>query len=130
MVTKVNGKSVNIPDEMIDHYVDTLGISMSEAIEMWLADNDYADNAEQDALDRTAKQTKINVGAAKGKSKEKTQKERVKKENPVKKEIISAIFERLSAKTDQIVVKNDEKYIDLVIDGRNFTINLVEHRKK
>ena len=29
-----------------------------------------------------------------------------------------------------IFVKNDEKYIDFTVKGREFTVNLVEHRPK
>ena len=34
-------------------------------------------------------------------------------------------------KTDgEVIVTNDEKYIDFNVGGREFTVNLVEHRKK
>lgn len=128
MRTTVNGKTYDIPDEAIDSYVDRLECSIAEAIDLWLTDNDIVVNDAQQRLNDAAKQVRINVGAGQGKPK--TQKERVKKENPVKKDVISAVFERISAKTDAIVVRNDEKYIDFEIDGRSFTINLVEHRKK
>lgn len=128
MVKVVNGKNYNISDEVIDTYVTKLGISVEEAIDMWLADNDIIADEEQDALDAAAKQVKINRGAGKGK--EKTQKERVKKENPVKREIIDAVFGAICSVSDDVTIRNDEKYIDFVIDGRSFTINLVEHRKK
>ena len=72
---------------------------------------------------------------AKGEKKER--KPREKKENPLKKQIISAICVSFNDENwlfdeviDDLVIRNDEKYIDLVVDGREFTINLVEHRKK
>lgn len=128
MTVERKGKTYNIPDEVIDKYVDTLECSVAEAIDIWFTDNDVDVNEEQDTLDAAAKKVKIAVGAGRGK--EKAQKERVKKENPVKKDIISAVFARISPISDTIEVRNDEKYIDFTIDGRNFTINLVEHRKK
>lgn len=72
---------------------------------------------------------RINVGAGKGKRKKPT-KPRGKKVNPIKKEIISTIFSALCTKYDDVVVENDEKYINLTVNGAKFTINLVQHREK
>ena len=65
--------------------------------------------------------------------KEKERKTREKKENPLKKEIIQAIYTVIANKitsSAKTFIRNDEKYIDFSLGDREFTINLVEHRKK
>ena len=56
--TLENGKVVNIPDAEIQNNIKALGISTEEAIEMWLFDNDYEDNAEVDEMTVKAKEVK------------------------------------------------------------------------
>lgn len=67
----------------------------------------------------------------------KLRKPREKKENPLKKQIISGIHDyfldeigHIFPKNTTITVRNNEKYIDLCIDGMEFTINLIQHRTK
>ena len=130
-------KGHTISDQEIDKMMDKLDISMAEACEMILSDRDVIENETVEEL--TAKATKNRVTAtihqAKGEKKER--KPREKKENPLKKEIISGIHDyfldeigHIFPKNTIITVRNDEKYIDLEINDRSFTINLVEHRKK
>lgn len=130
-------KGHTIPDQEIDKMMDKLDISMAEACEMILSDRDVIENETVEEL--TAKATKNRVTAtihqAKGEKKER--KAREKKENPLKKQIIEAISDGIYAKLDTFgtnnvnySIRNDEKYIDLEINGRSFTINLVEHRQK
>ena len=71
------------------------------------------------------------IHQAKGEKKER--KAREKKENPLKKEIISIIYKAIFTELNDIhsiIVTNDEKYIDLMVGNREFTVNLVEHRPK
>ena len=60
-----------------------------------------------------------------------------KTKNPLKKQIISGIHDyfldeigHIFPKNTIITVRNDEKYIDFTVGDREFTVNLVEHRKK
>ena len=62
--TLENGKSVNIPDAEIEKNMKLLEISKEDAIEMWLEDEGYLDNEEQNELDEKAKKVKINHGAS------------------------------------------------------------------
>lgn len=132
-----NNKSYNIPDEEIDKLTDTLDISIAEACEMYLSDRDIIVNETVEELTKTAQKNRVTgtIHGAKGEKKER--KPREKKVNPLKKEIIECIFDHLHEflydkqdKNFNIVVTNDEKYIDFSIEGREFTINLVEHRAK
>ena len=60
-------------------------------------------------------------------------KAREKKVNELKKTIIDIIsdsLEKYFLDSATISVRNDEKYIDICFDYRDFTINLVEHRRR
>jgi len=125
-----NGKNYNIPDEEIDKLVDKWEISINEACELWLSDNDKITNEVVEEMTKKATKNAITqtIHGAKGEKKER--KPREKKENPLKKQIISAILEGIKGIEGKIEVENDEKYINLWVEGRSFTINLVEHREK
>ena len=133
--TLENGKVVNIPDKDIENFQKTLDISKEEAIEMWLDDNDYTVNKTVEELTEKAKKNRISatIHQAKAENSKKERKPREKKENPLKKQIIDAIYAGLCENLEEnaiIDIKNDEKYIDLCINGLDFTINLVQHRPK
>ena len=133
--TLENGKIVNIPDKDIENFQKTLDISKEEAIEMWLDDNDYTVNETVEELTEKAKKNRISatIHQAKAENQKKERKPREKKENPLKKQIIDAIYAGLCSNLEENVIidiKNDEKYIDLCINGLDFTINLVQHRPK
>lgn len=125
-----NGKNYNIPDDEVDKLVDKWEISINEACEMWLSDNDKITNEVVEEMTKKAMKNAITqtIHGAKGEKKER--KPREKKVNPLKKQIISAILEGIKGIDGKIEVENDEKYINLWVEGRSFTINLVEHREK
>lgn len=138
--TLSNAKVVNIPDKDLEKLQNVLDISREEAIHTWLVDNDYEIDAEADELTEKAKKSGImhTIHGAKAENSEKKErKPREKKENPLKKQIIAGIHDyfldeigHIFPKDTIISIKNDEKYIDLCIDGLEFTINLVQHRPK
>ena len=133
MKYEYEGKIYNVPDEEIDRYVEQLEISIAEACEMYLADHDLIKDKVVEELSEKAQKNRITATIHSAKGEKKERKPREKKENPLKKEIIKIIFEEIADKfheKDYCFIKNDEKYIDFSIDGREFTINLVEHRKK
>lgn len=128
---KYNGH--NIPDEHIDMLMEKLDISMAEACEMYLSDIGEVENEEVEKLTKKAQKNRVTATIHDAKGEKKPRKAREKKENPLKKEIIQTILDGMLEKypfPNWFVVKNDEKYIDFTIDGREFTINLVEHRAK
>ena len=137
MTYTYNNKTYNISDAEIDKLMETLDISIAEAWEMILSDKEIIVNDTVEELTQNAQKNRVTstIHGAKGEKKER--KPREKKENPLKKQIISGIFDyfldeigHTLPKNAQISIKNDEKYIDLTIEDREFTINLVEHRKK
>lgn len=135
----LNGRTIKIPDKDIQNLQTTLELSKEEAIETWLSDNDYISDETVEELTKKAKENRITgkIHGAKAETAKKERKPREKKENPLKKQIISHIFNSFfydNVREDypnlKIVVRNDEKYIDLCVDGLEFTINLVQHRPK
>jgi hypothetical protein len=128
MKVERNQKTYEIDDEWIDKTVETLEISINEAVEMWLCDNDIETNPEVDEMTKRAKT--INRYTRSAAENKKTTRER--KKDALKQKIIQAVIgglEQLS-EIEDLTLRNDEKYVDLTINGEEYTINLVKHRKK
>jgi len=126
-------KNYEIPNDEIDKMMDKLDISLEEACELYLSDHELVENETVEELTKKAQKNRVTATVHGAKGDKKERKAREKKENPLKKEIIQAIWNGIAEKyynNGTISIRNDEKYIDFVIDGREFTINLVEHRKK
>lgn len=136
MLYKYNGITHNIPDNEVDNYVETLGISIAEACELYLTDKEVITNDIVEELEVKAKKNNVTQTIHNAKGDKKPRKVKEKKENPLKKEIIDTIFyylsnpHNLNFTIDKIFVRNDEKYIDFVSNNRSFTLDLVEHRLK
>ena len=127
-----NGKFVNIPEKDIEYLMNKYKLTKEWAVYAWLVDEEYITDPTVEKLEKKAKENKISRDARAIKPKTE-RKAREKKENPLKKEIISIIYKALSTELNNIhsiLVPNDEKYIDLTIGDRKFTINLVEHRRR
>ena len=131
-----NGKTIIIPDNEIESLQKNLKISYNEAVYTWLVDEEYISDETVEELSARAKKNRITATIHQAKSAEAEKKERKpreKKENPTKKKIIQAIFEGLSENlsTDgEILIRNDEKYIDFSINEVKFTVSLVQHREE
>lgn len=126
-------KNYEIPNDEIDKMMDKLDISLEEACELYLSDHELVENETVEELTKKAQKNRVTATVHGAKGDKKERKAREKKENPLKKEIISIIYKAIFTEIDDIhsiIVRNDEKYIDLMIGNREFTINLVEHRKK
>ena len=127
-------KGHDISDAEIDKMMDSLDISLEEACETILCDMGIEENETVEKLTAKAQKNRITntIHDAKG-----VKKPRERKENPLKKQIISGIHDyfldeigHIFDKNTTISIRNNEKYIDLEINGRSFTINLIEHRPK
>ena len=130
-----SGKVINIPDAEIDALQKSNNISYNEAFYLWLCDEDYITDDTVEQLTEKAKKNRITstIHQASATEPKKARKPKEKKENPLKRQIIDAIFAGLSENLPEnavIDIKNDEKYIDLTINGIEFTVNLVQHRTK
>jgi len=129
-----NGKNINIPDKELQKNMEVLSVTKEEAIEIWLEDEGYLDNEEQNALDKKAKDNRMTatIHQAKAIGKKKTQKERVRKENPTKEMVIKKITSLLieSDFAENVTIANPTKIITFTIGNTHFTIDLIQNRAK
>ena len=135
MKYEYNGKTLNIPDDFIQNAMKNLSIDEDEAIQLWLEDNDYEVNEEQMALDAKAKANVKVANIVKARaaepSKKKTQRERVKKEDPTKEGVIAALAMALPelANAENVTIVNAGKLITFTIGEDTYKLDLVRQRK-
>ena len=132
MKYNLDGKEIRIPDEEIKRYVETMHITEEEAIQIYLEDEGYLENEEQEALCAKAKENRVtaHLGARQNVENKKTERER--KANPVKENLIAEFakaLEAMSAAYD-IKIENIAKIITFKVDGREFKLDLIEKRQK
>ena len=123
-------KGFNVPDDVIDSYVDKLGCSIVEACDAWLCDNGKAVCDEQETMTKKAQFMGIGkvVDADYKKADRKPRERKVDDDKLMIMEIINdAIHDNLDS---NCVIRNAEKYIDFIYHGNHYTVNLVKHRKK
>jgi predicted glutamine amidotransferase len=131
-LTLENNKTVNIPDEEIKQLKDALGISTKEAVEVWLDDNGYAENEEQNALDNKAKSVKANFVDARTVTEKKERKPVTKKVSDEKKILFDSLVQNLDrcelVERENVVILNKNKLIQVKIGEKVFKIDLIECR--
>ena len=125
-----NGKTVNIPDKEIENSMRALELTREEAIQMWLEDNDYEVNEEQEELDNKAKKVKIQHGAsAIDKSEQKEKKPRVVKISDEKQALFSEIYSHLTEVFgENVEIVKENKLLTVKIAQKTFKIDLIEQR--
>lgn len=130
MVVKVNDKSVKIPDETINKYIDKLSLTKDEAIALYLEEEGYQVNAEYEELDKKAKQVKILKGA-KADAPSKPRKPRTVKISDEKQELFAFVQNALIAEysADNVQVVKENKLFTVAIGDKVFKIDLIEQRK-
>lgn len=130
-VTLENGKQVKIATSWVEKTTKLLDTDTEDVLLMWLEDNDYLENEEQEELDKTAKANKIKLVAT-DKAKKKTPRERVAKPQPEKEFLITNFYELLWALpgVDNIIRENKAKIITFDYKGASYKLDLVQKRKK
>jgi len=127
-------KTINIPDNAIQKAMKKLNLSKDEAIQMYLEDEGFLDNEEQEKLDQKAKDNRITatIHQARNDVQKKTQRARVKKENPTKEMVIKKITSLLveSDFAENVTIANPTKIITFTIGNTHFTIDLIQNRAK
>lgn len=131
--TADNGKekTVSIPDDYIRTNKKNLGLTTKEAIDLWLFDNDYIENAEADALTQAALASKganVHVG---GKS--------PRKPDYTKRTLISEIKNSLeglaldagsgSTEVSNISIPNIERVVRFKLGDDTYELTLSKKRK-
>lgn len=129
MFVKVGNKEVNINDKEIDKLVDTLRISVDEAIQTILEDNGYEVNEEVERLTKQAKDNKI-TATIHGAQKVRTKREVVRKEDPDKENLVAWIanFLKDNVSVENLEITNKGKLIEFEYLGNKYKLDLVKRR--
>ena len=128
-ITLENGKLVKVATEWVEKTMKALDTDMEDVLLMWLEDNDYIVNEEQEELDKQAK-GKVKIINRAEKPKVKTQKERVQKENPTKELIIKTLAETLETLgVSELNIENKAKLITFSLNGEQYKLDLIQKRK-
>ena len=124
-----NGKSITISDTEIKQLMNGLKITKQEAIELWLSDNGYEINEEQQKLDETASKVHINKDIIQQKPKKERKKPEIKVSDE-KKTLFTEIFGHLEEVFgENVKVLNENKLISCEINGITFKIDIIQSRK-
>ena len=128
--TLENGKEVTIPDKEIEKYMKSLELSKADAIDLWLEDNDYQVNEEQNELDEKAKKVKIDHQASSiDRTQTKEKKPRVVKISDEKQKLFNEIYHSLvEIYGDKVEIVKENKLLTVKINEKNFKLDLIEQR--
>lgn len=126
-VTLKGGKVIKVNKDWADQTMKALDLNLDETLQMFLEDNDYLLNEEQEELDKKAK------GVVKPQAGDKTKRkprEKVQKENPTKELIIAEIAKSLQALgVENLKIENKAKLITFNYANESFKVDLVQKRK-
>lgn len=128
-----NGRKVNIPDDDLNKMMKNLELSKEEAIDLWLTDNDFETDEEQDELDKKAKKVRVQHDAVGAEPRKKSDKPRTVKVSDAKKELFNQFSQFLTdfceknAASYSILTEN--KLFQVKFGGETFKIDLVQQRK-
>ena len=129
-LTLETGKVVKVGAEWVEKTIKALDTDLEDVLLMWLEDEGYLVNEEQEELVEKSKQNKVKLVAT-DTTKKKTQKERVVKENPIKELIIQTIANALqNLEITDLKIENKAKLITFSFKNEDFKVDLVQKRKK
>ena len=128
MTYNFNGKNIVISDTEIKKLMASLELSKQDAIDLWLADNGYEINEEQEKLDETAKKVHINKDISANTGKKERKKPEIKVSDE-KKELFKAIYGHLDEIFgDNVEILNENKLISVKINDKTFKIDIIQCR--
>ena len=133
MTYNLNGKNIHIPDNEITKSMKLLDLSKDEAIQMWLEDEGYLENAEVEALTAKAKVNKISHEAKSDKPRKAVKRERKPDEE---KENLIAILENCLLNTadnsnldvNSVKITNKSKVIEFNVGNNHYKLDLIRQR--
>lgn len=134
MYYNLNGKKINIPDKEIEKSMKLLDISKDDAIQMWLEDEGYLDNEEQNELEKKAKENRITatIHDAGDRTKRKQTKPKTVKVSDEKQALFAEIHEKMCEYCDEVdgicEILKENKLIQVKIGEKTFKIDLIEQR--
>lgn len=125
-----SGKHYKIDKVWANNSQKTLDLDLIDVLDMWLEDNGVMENQEQEELDQLAKENKSNKIVQAKADKPKTQRERVKKDNPDKEFLINLLNNALINENITTSVTNKGKIIEFSYNNKQFKLDLIEKRAK
>lgn len=128
MLYELNGKKIKIPDDEIKRSMEFLGLSKSEAIQMYLEDEGYLDNPYVDELTAKAKEAKISHDAKSEKPRKNAGKPRERKPDEEKEKLIDILANALIAEGFEAKVTNKSKIIEFSIGENHYKLDLIKQR--
>lgn len=125
-----NGKSIIIPNEELENLMSKLDLTKEEAVQTWLEDNDFEENAEQQALNQKASKVKISV-EARASAPKKEKQTRTTKVSDEKKVLFDEIRSNLEdVYKENVTVLKENKLLEVKIGEKKFKIDIIETRVK
>ena len=124
-------------EQEIKSYMSLLGISKREAEKLW--EDDHSDEVLPEVAEMEKKAKEIKRYEKSDAPRKKT--ERKRKEDPIKREIISTLAKNLTRVVidgegeelftpDPIFIENPEKEITFMLCGESYSVTLTKHRPK
>ena len=130
MKYEFNGKKINIPDKEIEYSIKKYSLTKQEAIQMWLEDEGYLENEEQEELEKKAKENKIKHNATSTQPRKKPTKPKTVHISDEKKSLFNilwtAIFNQYNTNAK---IEKENKLILVTIGDKTFKIDIIEQRK-
>lgn len=117
-------KVYDIPDKEIDKAVDKFDISIAEACELWLTDNNKITNTEIENMSKN----KVRRYEKSDKPRKASTKER--KIDTTKERFILDIKVLLEGLGATILKVKTETEINFIFNNENYTVKIIKHRKK
>lgn len=124
-----NGKVLNIPDEELEKMCKNLDLTQEEAIQVWLEDNEYEINEEQEELHQVAKKVKINHDA-RAVVPQKDKRERTVKISDEKQGFFTQLKDFLTENYENVTVLKENKLFEVKIGDKTFKLDLIQQRDK
>jgi hypothetical protein len=130
MKYKFENKMVDIPDKELDKLVDTLDISLYEAIQVWLEDNDYIMCEETKELEKKAKENKITATIHQAKASVTKERKKVeRKPDEVKDGLVEDLAQFLEDYATNISITKIGKLVEFDIGDDHYKLDLIRQRK-
>ena len=126
MTYNLNGKNIRIPDADIKKSMELLEISQDEAVQLWLEDEGYLENAEVEALTAKAKENKISHEAKSDKPRKSVTRER--KPDEEKEHLIEILANSLKNAGFSTEITNKSKIIEFNVGENHYKLDLIKQR--
>lgn len=133
MTYNLNGKNIHVPDNEITKSMKLLDLTKDEAIQMWLEDEGYLENAEVEALTAKAKENKIKHEAKSDKPRKAVKRER--KPDTEKESLIEILAnclldtaEQSNLDVNSVEITNKSKIIEFYVGETHYKLDLIKQR--